>query len=132
MDEQFLALLAEINEGLDCDWTDKKMAERVGVSVSRFRTIFKKLTQEAPKDYLKQRRLQRAAQLVVDTREHFDQIAIRVGMSDPSHFTKDFKKHFNLTPTQYRRRHGQNRIAELLEQYPELKELPGISDLAKE
>ena len=114
MDARFFDLIEEIGERLDHDWTIKEMAGKVGLSPSQFGSVFKKLTLLTPTAYLKETRLHRAKHLLETTYEHIGQIGIKVGMCDPSHFTRNFKAKFGVTPTEYRRQCQEKRQAEIL------------------
>lgn len=120
MDGRFFDLITEIAERLDHDWTVEEMAAKTGLSVSQFRSVFKQVTLLSPAAYLKDTRLHRANYLLETTYDHIDQIGILVGMRDPSHFTRDFKQRFDLTPTECRRQYQEIRQAELLKLRAEL------------
>ena len=114
IDGRFFDLLTEISERLDHDWTVEQMIAKTGLSLSQFGSVFKKVTLNTPAAYLKETRLLRAKHLLEDTYEHIDQIGIQTGMRDKSHFTRDFKKRFGLTPTEHRRQYQKKRQAETL------------------
>jgi AraC-like DNA-binding protein len=52
-------------------------------------------------------RVNAAAQALTRTEDSVTAIAQNAGFYDHSHFTKQFKKHKNMTPTQYRQRYAQ-------------------------
>jgi AraC family transcriptional regulator, transcriptional activator of the genes for pyochelin and ferripyochelin receptors len=54
--------------------------------------------------YLTERRLHLASQYLQDTEETVAEIAHRMGYSSPQHFHTQFKKHFGLTPNEWRSR----------------------------
>jgi transcriptional regulator GlxA family with amidase domain len=57
----------------------------------------------SPLQYLIELRLRTALKLLETTTLSVKEIMHKVGVSDQSHFTRDFKKHCRLTPAQYRR-----------------------------
>jgi transcriptional regulator GlxA family with amidase domain len=52
--------------------------------------------------YLKRLRLERAAALLLATSMSIKEIAFSVGFGSTAHFSRDFKKHYGLPPTDYR------------------------------
>lgn len=131
IDGRFFDLITEIAERLDHDWTVEEMAARTGFSLAHFCSVFKKVTLLTPTGYLKETRLHRAKHLLENTYDHIDQIGIQVGMRDPSHFTRDFKAKFGVTPTEHRRQFQEKRQAEILKRQAELQKWTEIGDLAK-
>lgn len=74
----------------------------VNISASRLRHLFKAEVGNTPKQYLKDLRLRAALELAQTTTLSMKQIMLRVGINDESHFLRDFKKTFGLTPVQCR------------------------------
>lgn len=58
-----------------------------------------------PVSYLKKLRIEMARKLLETTFLTNQQIIIKVGIYDESHFIKDFKKAYGLLPSEYRKRH---------------------------
>lgn len=54
-------------------------------------------------------RLARACSLLRETDLNLDQAAIKVGFATAAHLCRVFQRHFQLTPTAYRRTHSNNR-----------------------
>ncbi|MBK6586700.1 MAG: helix-turn-helix transcriptional regulator [Acidobacteria bacterium] len=102
MEEQILDFQEHLLEHLDEDWTVEMMAKKTGISLSHFPVAFKRVLKNSPAAWLKEKRLEKAVHLIETTYDHIDQIGIHVGIPDPSHFARDFKKKFRLTPTEYR------------------------------
>lgn len=90
------------------------MAGEIGQSVSHFHQDFKVHFQKTPLVYLHDLRLENAREMLQDATnfECIKEIAYRVGLTDESHFTRDFKKKFGLTPTEYRIHFFENRGSE--------------------
>jgi AraC-like DNA-binding protein len=78
------------------------MAESVNLSAPYFCYLFKSITGVPPAKYLKSLRLQQAATLLTTTFLSVKEIASRVGLSDESHFVRDFKRMHRMTPSEYR------------------------------
>jgi len=79
------------------------MAEAVGLGRSVFYSKMKELVGVSPSDFLKQLRMQRACQLVANSKLTFSEIAYAVGFTDPKYFSKCFKKETGKTPSAYRK-----------------------------
>jgi AraC family L-rhamnose operon transcriptional activator RhaR len=79
------------------------MARCYDLSPAHFQKLFKANLGRPPIAYLRHIRLEKACELIEKTYIQMKQIGVIVGMPDESHFTRDFKKEFGLTPTEYRR-----------------------------
>jgi transcriptional regulator GlxA family with amidase domain len=80
------------------------LAERVNLSPSRFSHLFRHELGVSPARYLRDLRLDAALMLLHDSPSSIKQIMAAVGFNDPSHFTRDFVKRHDVTPTEYRQR----------------------------
>lgn len=114
MDRRIYHIIEELPEKLDYPWTIKTMAEEVEMSVSHFQRLFKEQIGIAPMIYLKDLRLEKARELLEDETNflQIQEIRNKVGMPHESHFTRDFKKKFGLTPTEYRKQYAEKMQAE--------------------
>jgi transcriptional regulator GlxA family with amidase domain len=79
-----------------------KMAESVNLSAPYFCNLFKSITGVPPAKYLKSLRMQEAATLLTTTFLSVKEIVRRVGLADESHFVRDFKRLYGMTPSEYR------------------------------
>lgn len=61
----------------------------------------KALTDQAPGDYIRLIRLNRAAQLLKEGKYNVTEIAEMTGFSDAKYFREVFKKHFKVSPSKY-------------------------------
>lgn len=73
------------------------------LSVSHLNRLFKERTGVSPHHFLKQVRLDRAAQILRSSPASVSDIARRTGYRNTSHFVRDFRKKFRTTPLVYRR-----------------------------
>lgn len=76
----------------------ESMADELGMSVSAFHAHFKAVTAMSPLRYQKQLRLQEAQRLMLTEALDAAEAGYRVGYEDPSHFTRDYKRHFGQPP----------------------------------
>lgn len=78
------------------------LAQKTNFSVSSFKREFKKLYHDSPANYIKSKRLERAAELLVASDERITSIAFDCGFNDLANFTKSFHDKYYSTPTNYR------------------------------
>ncbi len=60
----------------------------------------------SPIQYLKQFRIQKAADFLISSNKKISDIGIECGFHDSSYFTKSFRETKGITPTEYRRNHS--------------------------
>jgi DNA-binding response OmpR family regulator/anti-sigma regulatory factor (Ser/Thr protein kinase) len=103
MEEKFLQkALRSVEQNLDDpSFSVVKMAEDVGLSRTQLLRKLKALTGISPNEFIKDIRLQRAAELIRQKADTVTQIGYRVGFNDQSYFTKCFKKKFGVSPSDY-------------------------------
>jgi AraC family transcriptional regulator len=68
------------------------------MSKYHFCRLFKKSTNLTPYQYVLQRRTARAKELLKKRELTIVEIAYLLGFSDQSHFTRQFKKQYGITP----------------------------------
>lgn len=78
------------------------IAQNVFLSSTYVSLLFKQETGETVYEYLTKVRMERAKELLRDPRFKFYEVCEAVGYSDPSHFTKIFKKYTGFTPSGFR------------------------------
>jgi transcriptional regulator GlxA family with amidase domain len=79
-----------------------EFAQSVNLSVWRLCHIFKSDVGMPPIRYLRQLRMERAKGLLESSFLSVKEIAYRVGLNDESHFVRDFKSTYGLSPAHYR------------------------------
>lgn len=80
----------------------EELAKKTNLSVSSFKREFKKLYDDSPANYIKIKRLERAAEMLLVSNERITDIAFDCGFQDLGNFTKSFHTKYNLTPSNYR------------------------------
>ncbi|MCR4625724.1 MAG: response regulator [Lachnospiraceae bacterium] len=78
------------------------VAKEVGMSNSRFSTVFAQQSGQTFTEYLVYLRLNKAKELLRTTDEKTSQIASEVGYNDSHYFSYIFKKNVGITPTDFR------------------------------
>ncbi len=78
------------------------LAQKTNLSVSSFKREFKKLYNDSPANYIKTKRLEKAAELLLISDERITEIAFECGFNDLANFTKSFGDQYRVSPTNYR------------------------------
>ena len=99
-------LFHEVEEQLHFPWTIEEMAKRVYYSPPHFHRLCVKAFDCSPMQKLAQLRMQRACYLLQYTEWPVNEVASRVGYSDPFNFSTRFKKIKGLSPRAYREKYG--------------------------
>lgn len=73
-----------------------------GMSVSSFKRKFKHTFQLSPGQYIKQKRLEKATQLLKNSNLRITEIAFDCGFNELSYFSKTFAAAYQLSPSEYR------------------------------
>jgi AraC-like DNA-binding protein len=89
---------AHLHEPLEVE----RIAEYAGLSPSRFRAVFGRWMGIAPHQYITQRRIDQARQLLSGDERSIKQIARQCGFADEFHFSKAFRRIDGLPPSLYR------------------------------
>lgn len=103
-DEKFLTQAIQIVE----DYIDKEgfsvqeLVRELGLSRTLVFEKFKALIGQTPNEFIQTIKLKRAAQLIQETDLKINEIAYRVGFSDPKYFSKTFQKQFGTSPSKFK------------------------------
>ncbi|TNJ66456.1 helix-turn-helix domain-containing protein [Paenibacillus hemerocallicola] len=79
-----------------------EMAARYGMEAKPFAYLFTKFVGISPIDYLIHHRMKRAEELLTTSRCTIGEIAVSVGYGDAHYFSRLYKKHTGLSPTEFR------------------------------
>ena len=83
------------------------VAKEVNLSQSHFMKYFKNTMGTSFIDYLNEYRLTMASRLLISSDSSVLDIAAEVGFDNLSYFNRSFKKRFQQTPREYRKRYAQ-------------------------
>jgi len=84
--------------------TVRSIAERVYLHPVYLSKLFKSETGESLGDYIIRVKMERARWLLQHTNRKIYEITAELGYQNPQYFSKMFKKHFGMTPLEYRER----------------------------
>ena len=103
VNHDFAAIVeANIYENL----SGEELAHLCNMSLSTFKRTFRRVFGAAPATYIRQRRLERAAQLLRRTDRSVSDVAYDTGFRDLAHFSRCFRKVYGHSPTEWRRQQG--------------------------
>jgi transcriptional regulator GlxA family with amidase domain len=102
MESRIHRIIRLMTEELHREVPITELAKSVNLSASRFRHLFRDSTGLSPTQYLKVYRLQKAQELLESTFLSVKEVMLRVGFTDKSHFSREFKKLYGLSPINYR------------------------------
>lgn len=100
MDDKFLELINRIIEEnlADENFSVEKLAEEAGLSRSMLHRKLVKLTGKSATDYIMETRLNSAKELLENDVATVSEIAYKVGFNSTSYFHRAFKKRYNVSP----------------------------------
>jgi AraC family transcriptional regulator, arabinose operon regulatory protein len=79
------------------------LAELVGLSQSRFLTLFHELTGGSPTRFIERKRHLKACELLLTTSQSITEIAATLRYADAFHFSRKFKQNAGVSPRAFRR-----------------------------
>lgn len=103
-------LLARVNKVIgahlnDPGLTTDLIAQEVGLSRVHLYRKLKELTNQSARDYVRNIRLAKAAELLAEKKVAVSEVSDLVGFSNPNNFATAFRELYGMTPTQYMEGH---------------------------
>lgn len=96
-------VIAHIDAGLGGPLPVDQLAHVAGMSRAHFSRIFAASEGLPPAEYVLQRRLEAASRLLVQAGAFpIKEIAVLTGFADPNYFAKAFRRHYGISPTEFR------------------------------
>lgn len=102
MDRRIEKVIVYMREEYHRELSLSALARHVNLSLWRLSHLFKIETGSSPVHYLKDIRMRQAKYLLEASFLSVKEITGRIGLKDESHFVRDFKRTYGLSPTQYR------------------------------
>lgn len=84
------------------DTTVKTIADKVFLHPVYLSKVFKAETGESLSDWIIAFKMERALYLLKYTNKKINEISMDIGYNNPQYFSKTFKKHYSITPNEYR------------------------------
>ncbi len=79
-----------------------QMAERFYINLPYLSSAFKRVVGQNFQDYILKKRMDKAAEILLETQLSVAEVASIVGYDDVRHFSRMFKKHLGMNPSDYR------------------------------
>ena len=108
-DEDMRNVLSYIQENFRRNLTTEELAGVCHMHPTHFIRAFKLKMAQTPHQYLADRRMEYARQLLDRSDKSILEIAESSGFYDLAHFSRTFKRYYSMTPTQYRKALPDNR-----------------------
>lgn len=89
-----------LNKKYKIEW----FAKEIGMNINKFQKGFQELYKVTVNKYIQKLRLKKAEQLLKETHLTISEIVDQLGLSSKSHFSKIFKEHYLITPSEFRRK----------------------------
>jgi transcriptional regulator GlxA family with amidase domain len=105
MDARVKTAINLMRQLVDDQFSMRTLSKSVNLSPTRLRQLFQRETDQSPMQYLRELRMKRAEHLLLTTFLTIKEVAGISGIRDVSHFVRDFKKQYGLTPSEFRSRH---------------------------
>lgn len=108
-------ILKFIEDNYAYDISLNSLAEKVAVSPQYISKFFKNALGISFVDYVNKLRINKSLNALLSTKKSIIDISIEHGFNDHKAYNRVFKKHFNMTATEYRNNHSRNKILETSE-----------------
>lgn len=82
------------------------LCEKFDISRTKLYSLIKNYIPGGIAEYIKEKRLAKAADLLTSTNLNVSAISANCGFTDYNYFTRNFKSKYGLSPTQHRKKHG--------------------------
>lgn len=98
-----------IDADLSAPLSPSSLAAAEGVSAPYLSTVFRRETGKTLSSYLRDKRMEQAAELLATTHLQVQSVALHCGILDVQYFSKLFRRQFGCTPKEYRERTKQTK-----------------------
>ena len=103
LDHRLRAAIAHMREHLSEPMAVEDVATRVGLSRGHFFTLFKDQLNTTPQVFWSAVRVEEAVRRLVQQEEPLTSVALDLGFSTPGNFSRFFREHMGVTPSEFRR-----------------------------
>ena len=101
--QQFIDKLTQlIEKNIDkSNYSVDNLCQEIGIGRSRLYAQMKSTTEVSLGDFIREIRLQKAAELLRTTSLSISEVSFQVGIDNPSFFSRSFKERFGIPPSEY-------------------------------
>lgn len=101
--ERIELIINRMHDEVGRDWRVEEMAREVGMSVRSFRSAFRVVAGESPKRFYDRLRLETASEMLRSGACNVSEAADQLSFCNAFHFSKVFKRHFGIPPSELMR-----------------------------
>lgn len=102
-------IMKSINKNIgDSDFNVEMLCRDICVSRTQLHRKMKELTGLSTSEFIRNIRLEQAARLLKERHVNVSQVAYALGFTNTAHFSKVFKQHFGVSPSEYGRRENES------------------------
>lgn len=101
-DERIARIITFVQQNLSRNITIDELADLACLTKSHLIRAFRSAMGTTPLQYILEKKIQKAQNLLLSTTLSVNAIASQTGFDDPSYFIRIFKKHLGFTPREYR------------------------------
>ena len=101
--EQIQKTIEYVEEHLGEELNIESLAKMAALSPFYYQRLFSRLVKKPVAEYVKLRRMAKAAEALLQKDQRILDIALELGFSSHEHFTRTFKDTFGMTPEEYRK-----------------------------
>lgn len=112
--EQIRELIDFINNNYQKNLSIDYLSKFMGYSKTHFMAVFKQHTGSSCTEFIIQVRLSKACDMLINTSNPVLEIATAVGFNNLSNFNRQFKRYYELTPSQYRKQFCKRKESRIL------------------
>jgi AraC-like DNA-binding protein len=107
-DERLLErIMSTINSNIsNPDLSVEFISQEVGISRAHLHRKLKELTNQSPRDFIRNIRLKQAANLLASGNQNVTEVMYAVGMQNAASFSTMFKNFYGVSPKEYTREHS--------------------------
>jgi len=111
MDLRIEVIIRILRQNIRGHLSMRLLAKRVNLSASHLRQLFKVETGISPMQFLRNLRMERSCALLLSSFLSIKEVSFESGFPDVSHFERDFKRCYGMTPSEFRSRSDKNPVA---------------------
>jgi DNA-binding response OmpR family regulator len=112
IEEKFVRSLLSIMEKhhSDPEFDVETLGKEIGMSRTNLYRKLKAIINQHPTEFIQTFRLKKAVLLLKSNSGNISEVAYSLGFNSLTYFTRLFKKHYGMTPTEYIHQHSKNKI----------------------
>lgn len=100
-DELFQDIINFMDSNVTEPLTIEEICTKFNISRSSLQTLFKKNLDISPKNYMVNLKLKKSKELIHENKFTISEIAYMLGFSSIHYFSRTFKQHFDITPSEF-------------------------------